>query len=380
MKKYISFAIAITVLATACNNQEELKGLEQLAQERDSLKIVYTSIGTKLKEIDAQIALLDTANQTKGVLVSTQQIGLEKFEHFVEMHGILESEKNVTINAESNGTIKSINVSKGQKVEKGQVLVVLDSDLIQKSIDEVETAYDLANTVFQRQEKLWKQNIGSEIQFLEAKNRKESLDQKLKTLKAQRNLATIKAPFSGIVDDIFPKVGEMASPMTPILRLINGDKFYMTSDVPENYLSVIKNGTDVLVKLPSLNMEVWSKISRVGQYINPNNRTFKIQVNIENKDQLLRPNLLSVMMVKTFGADSAVTVPSAAIQQDVKGIEYVWVVNQNGNTKTAKRIDVKTGLSAKNKTLISEGLTGKEEIIVEGGRGLNDNDKIQTIN
>jgi membrane fusion protein, multidrug efflux system len=380
MKNYISFALAITVLVTACNNHEELKGLEQLAQQRDSLKTVYTSIGDKLKEIDAQIALLDTANQTKGVLVSTQQIGLEKFEHFVEMHGILESEKNVTINAETNGTIRSIRVSKGQKVEKGQVLLVLDSDIIQKNIDEIETAYELANTIFQRQEKLWKQNIGSEIQFLEAKNRKESMDQKLKTLKAQRDMSTVKAPFSGIVDDIYPKEGEMASPMSPLLRLINGDKFYMTADVPENYLSVIKNGTDVLVKIPSLNTEVWSKISRVGQYINPNNRTFKIQVNIENKDQMLRPNLLSVMMVKTFGADSAVTVPSAAVQQDVRGIEYVLVVNQNGSTKTAKRIDVKTGLSAKNKILISEGLTGKEEVIIEGGRGLNDNEKIHTIN
>jgi membrane fusion protein, multidrug efflux system len=376
MKKFLPFLFSI--LLFACNNeQDRQENLKSLYHKRDSLRELFNSVSVQLRDLENTLAQLDTSIQQRSILVSTQQIEPKKFEHFIEIHGVVESEKNAVINAETSGIIKSIRVNKGQKVEKGQVLVVLDADLIQKNIEEVETAYELANTLFQRQEKLWKQNIGSEIQYLEAKNRKQSLEQKLTTLRAQRDMAIVKAPFSGIVDEIFPKEGEMASPMAPLLRIINGEKFYVTADVPEGYLNSIKTGNEVHAKFPSINKEIRSKIDRVGQFINPSNRTFKIQINLDNSAGELRPNLLSVMMVKTFESDSAIVVPSGAIQQDASGVEYVFVVQRNSPATFAKRVNVKTGRSAKGATMIESGLNGTEELIIEGARGLKENEKIE---
>jgi membrane fusion protein, multidrug efflux system len=380
MKKYILPLAACFLIACNGNENSEGNSTANLYRERDSLREVFSAVSDRLKEVETQLALLDTSAQGSRIPVSTILLEPEKFEHFVEVHGVVESEKNVTINAETNGIIKSLKVKKGQAVEKGQVLAFLESEIIQRNIDEVETAYNLAETVFQRQEKLWQQNIGSEMQYLEAKNRKESLEQRLKTLKAQRDLSVVKAPFHGVVDEIFMKEGEMAGPMAPLLRLINNDNYYMTADVPENYLSFIKSNTDAVVKIPSLNMVINSKISRVGQFINPNNRTFKIQINLDNKEMMLRPNLLTVAELKTFEKDSAAVVPSGAVQQDQKGNEYVFITVKNGNATVAKRVDVKTHLTTNNKTLITEGLKGTEEVIVEGARGLKDNDKIEIAN
>jgi membrane fusion protein, multidrug efflux system len=379
MKKYILPLAAWMLIACNGNESPENTNLTDLIQQRDSLRTVFEDVSVKLKAVEEQLALMDTSAQSAGIPVTTVLLEPEKFQHFVEVHGVVESEKNATINAEANGIIKSINVKKGQTVEKGRVLVVLDNELIQKNIEEVETAYSLAENVFQRQEKLWKQNIGSEMQFLEAKNRKESLEQRLKTLKAQRDLSVVKAPFHGVVDEIFMKEGEMASPMAPLLRLINNDNYYMTADVPENYLSSIKTDTDANVKIPSLNLNFKSKISRIGGYINPNNRTFKIQINLDNKEALLRPNLLTVAELKTFEKDSAAVVPAGAIQQDAKGTEYVFIAERNGKTTIARRVDVKTQLTANNRTLVASGLKGSEEVIVEGARGLKDNDKIEVV-
>ncbi|MDQ3191382.1 MAG: efflux RND transporter periplasmic adaptor subunit [Bacteroidota bacterium] len=377
MIKNIVIAAAAIAFTASCNQPDNgNQDLSKLLLQRDSLRGVITSVTEKLKEVENQIALKDTSIQVKSVLVSTTVLKPEKFEHFMEVHGMVQSEKNITMNAEINSVIRSIKVTEGEKVTKGQVLVILDQDIIQKNLAELETAYELANTVFQRQEKLWKQNIGSEIQYLEAKNRKESLEQKQRTLRAQREMAIVKAPFSGIVDEIFPKEGEMASPMSPLLRLMNLDEMHITADLPESYLKTVKKGNQALVKFPSLGTEIDSKISRMGEFINPANRTFKVQIKLDKSSENLKPNLLAVMMIKTFEKDSATVVPSAAIQQDAWGEEFVFIVKKEGDSFYAKKTFVKSGQSYNNKTLIDSGLLGDEIIIIEGARGLKENDKI----
>jgi membrane fusion protein, multidrug efflux system len=379
MKKSIAAILSLVIMSCGSEKQEN-SNLIHLFEIRDSLKSVLNATSVELKEVENQIAELDTSAAERKILVSTQLLEPEVFNHFIEVQGIVESDKNITINSEVNGVIKEIKISKGDVVSKGQILIILDSDVIQKNIDEIETAFDLANNIYERQEKLWKQNIGSEIQYLEAKNRKESLELKLKTLKAQKAMATVKAPFDGVVDEVFSKVGEMASPMMPLLRLINDNKMFTVADVSESHLKTVKNGTDANVKIPALDLVVKSKISRVGNFINPYNRTFRIQVDLENKERLLKPNLLSVISINVFHADSAVVLPSSSIQQDPAGQEYVFVVNKNPGNTTSKRMNVKTGLTTNNRTHILEGLTGKEEVIIEGARGLRENERIEISN
>ena len=268
-------------------------------------------------------------------------------------------------------------VEVGQKVNVGQTLVILDTEIIQKNIDEVKTAYDLVKTLFEKQEKLWQQKIGSEMQYLEAKNRKESLDQKLETLNAQLDKALIKAPFSGIIDEIFPKEGEMANPMFPVLRMVNLDRVYIVSDVSEDYLGKVKVGSFVRAEFPSLETSFKAKINRIGSYINAKNRTFKVYVDLNNKDNILKPNLLSVLNIRDFEQDSAVVVPSNIIQQDASGADFLFIIEKNSETLKAKKIVVKTGKLYKGETMIKNGLKGDEEIIIKGARSIKGGQEIK---
>jgi len=369
--------IPITIFLIACGGGDgENSPLSQLKSQRDSLIIVYDETGEQINLLDQRIAELDTTIQTRRMLVSTQKIERQKFEHFFEVHGVVEAKKNATINADVPGVIKQIMVKEGQQVRKGQSLVLLDTEVIKKNIEEVETSYDLAKTIYERQENLWKQQIGSEIQYLEAKNRKEGLQQKLNTLHAQLKKSVISAPFSGTIDEIFPTVGEMAAPQLPLLRLINLENAYIVSDVSENYVSKVSSGNYARVNFSSLD-NTWldARVSRVGQYINPNNRTFKVRIELDNNDnRMLKPNLLAIIRIMDYKQDSAIVVPSKFIQQDAGGNNYLFIV-ENGST--AKKVEVVTGMSYEGKTLIKSGLKGDEEIVLEGARSIKDGETVE---
>ena len=369
--------ILIATFLIACGRGDgENSPLIELQSQRDSLVTVYDEVGEQISLLEQRIAELDTTIQTRRMLVSTQKIERQKFEHFFEVHGVVEAKKNAIINAEVPGTIKQIMVNEGQHVRKGQSLVLLDMEVIRKNIEEVETSYDLAKMVYERQENLWKQQIGSEMQYLEAKNRKEALEHKLSTLQAQLKKSVITAPFAGTIDEIFPKVGEMAAPQLPLLRLINLENAYIVSDISENYVSKVRKGNYARVNFSSLD-NTWldAKVSRVGQYINPNNRTFKIRIELDNYDnKMLKPNLLSIIRIRDFEQDSAIVVPSKFIQQDAYGNNYMFIV-ENGSI--AKKVGVVTGISYEGKTLIKSGLKGDEYIVLEGSRSIKDGEILE---
>lgn len=373
MNKILTLAAFASLYACSSHDNTDLG---KLMHERDSLKEVHSDVEDKIKTLDEQIAKLDTTIKKRLVLVTTQKLQKQKFEHYFDAHGVVESERNVTLNAEMGGLVRQINIEEGATVSEGEVLIVLDTDVIQKSIDELETAYELAKTVFARQESLWKQNIGSEIQYLEAKNRRDGLEQKLKTLKAQKDMSVIRAPFSGVVDDIMVKQGEMANPMFPVVRLVNLSSVYINADISESYIGKVKQGSEVKVNFPSLGEERMYKVNRTGNFINPNNRTFKIRIEIENKDQALKPNLLAVLNIRDFEADSAIVLPSMAIQQDANGNDFVFIAESN-SSQVAKKIKVKSGKSYMGKTMITEGLEGDEEVILDGARSIKDGEFIE---
>lgn len=358
-----SLSLKLKELKTKMNDSKQAS----ISQLRVWLKARNDAFNERISAIDKQLADLE-GKVTRVAFVSSLQLSPQKFEHYFETYGSIESGQNVTINLEAPGTINSINVEVGQRVVKGQTLASIDSEVLRQSINEVQTSLDLALTVFEKQEKLWKQDIGSELQYLETKNRKESIEQKLKTLNSQLAMYTVRAPFEGIVDEVFYKVGGMGNMMTPLLRLINLGDMYLVADVSEDYLGTVVPGVSVIATFSGSKDEYLATVSRTGSFIKANNRTFKIYVDLDNTKGILKPNLLGILNIKDFEQDSATVVPTSTIQQDAKGQEYVYVLEQEGEKLIAIKTPVTTGMSYGTETLIVEGLAGDEEIVLKGGR------------
>jgi len=344
MKKII-FISSIALLTACGNNQEENKNNSTSTDSTSSLPIV-----------------------------STEQINLSSFEHFFEIQGTVRSEQEALINPEFAGTIKTINVQVGDRLTKGQTIATINTDVVQSNLLELKKNLEMVTLVYEKQKNLWEQKIGTEIQFIEAKTRKESLEQSVKTMETQLSKGTVVAPFNGVVDDVFVKIGEMANPAMPIARMVNLDHMYAVTEIPESYLGVVKNGTEVQVKIAQLNYNKRAKISRMGSYIEPNNRSFKAQIDLDNTSQSLLPNLITNVQIRDYYKDSVIVVSSAGILQDAQGNNFVYTI---GTDMIAKKTTIKTGKSFNGKTVVDEGIKVGETIVIDGARGINENDKVQ---
>jgi membrane fusion protein (multidrug efflux system) len=271
-------------------------------------------------------------------------------------------------------------VREGQQVAKGTLLMTLDGAIVARNIDEVKTQLELATALFEKQSRLWKQQIGSEVQYLEAKNRKESLETRLATLQSQFNLTRIRAPFDGVIDEIFPKKGELVGPATPVIRLVNLKEVHINSDVSERYVGQLKKGTPVIVEIPNTGLIFESEVMQVGQYIKPDNRTFRIQVRVPNQEGLFKPNLLASVRIRDYQVDSAVTIPNSLLLQTPEGNDFVFVVKGgNGQSASVHKTIVKTGRSYSGRTEILEGLDKGATIVEKGARSVKDGQRVQVI-
>ena len=358
--------------------EEEMNNAKQasITRFRKWLKSRNDAFNEKITAIDKQLADLE-GKVTKVTLVSSHQLSPKKFEHYFETYGSIESGQNVSVNIEAPGIINRINVEVGQKVSMGQTLAVLDSKVLQNTIDEVQTSLNLATTVFEKQEKLWNQEIGSELQFLEAKSRKEGMEERLNALETQRDMYIIKAPFSGVVDEIFYKEGEMGNMIIPLLRLINLREVYLVADISEQYIGTVVPGVSVIAVFPTSDSAYQATISRSGSSIKASNRTFKIYVDLKNANGLLKPNLLGVLHIKDFEKDSATVVPTSTIQQDALGQEFVYVLQRGDERIFALKTPITTGLTYGNETMVVKGLKGAEEIVLKGARNIKDGQEVK---
>jgi RND family efflux transporter MFP subunit len=373
MKLFSILAIALAILASC---EQSVEGeLDKLKAERDSLKEVRFEIDEKIFALETQIAKIDSTADQK--LVTTYQARRDTFRHFFEVYGVVETDFAATLYAESNGVIEQIRVKEGQEVRKGDILAKQDDEIVNKNIREVETQLDLATTLFEKQKKLWEQNVGSEVQYLEAKNRKESLESTLATLREQKNKASVRAPFDGVIDKIYPKVGELAAMGTPIIRLVNLDQLYLTADVSERYITDIEEGDDVKIIINRKDT-VLSKISRIGKYVNPTNRSFEIRVEINEQLNQLRPNSLVVLQINDHIENDAILVPSSIIMQDGKGKDYVYVLGTDKNNfQVASKRSVSTGMSYEGMTVVKSGVEQSDKLIDKGSRSVRDGDRVE---
>jgi len=373
MKKIFLLTL-ITTLIVSCGNKNELpKGIQELNSRKTAIKSQIDSLNKKLKRIEKQLAKLDTVKKLAIVTSITPRI--TDFKHYIEVQGTVKADKSVEIHPEMGGTTIRIYVKEGQKVYKGQTLAQLDASVINNNIAQLKTQLNLAKTSFERQGRLWKQKIGSEMQYLQAKAQKESLENNLNVLYAQANKMKIIAPFSGTIDEIFGKVGAIASPQMPFLRVINLSKVYLESEITETYLKDIKKGTEVVIYFPSLSKEITSKISQVGNFINPNNRSFKTRVDINNRDKTIKPNLLADVKVKDFEANG-ITIPSYIIQKDQNNNTFVYTLQKKDATYKVVKKDITVAKEYNNESFISDGLTAEDLVIDKGARTVQNNDEV----
>lgn len=378
MKKLVYLSLFITLLAACSQQSVKVEGeLGTLIQKRDSIKAMKDSISTVLAAYEAKIAALDTNKKLQ--LVTLQETKTQTFEHYFTVYGEVNTDRMAMVNTETQGKLESIKVQEGDRVSKGQVLAVQNADVIRKNIAELENRLELAQTVFERQERLWKKNIGSEIEYLRAKNDRDALKKSLQTAQEQLSMAVVKAPFSGVVDEVFPKEGELAAPGSPLLRLINLDDVYIKADVSENYIGKVKEGDTVEVKIPNADNEIIrTTVARIGDFINPANRTFKIRLNIPNKKGDLKPNMLAEIHIRDYVNDSTVVIPENLILLGAQDKRYVFVATLGeDDLAEVKKQPVQVGLMYKNNVEILKGLSGGEFIVDKGARSIQAGEFVQ---
>lgn len=357
MKKMLIIAILIPLLFS-CSKKEEKSKEKQLIDLRTELATLKIKITKLDKELNPPTKQLTT-------FVVFEELQKSEFKHYIEVTGSVKADKNISISPETSGNIISIDVLEGQYVNKGTILGRLNTAQIERSIEEIKINLDLAKIKFQRQANLWKQNIGSEMQFLNYKSQKEALERKLDATNAQLNLAIIKAPFAGTIDEIFQRKGEIANPQKPFLQLVNIQQIYIEADVSENHLAKIKKNDQVDINFPALDKNIKAKISRISNIIDPANRSFKIKINIRNINNTIKPNLTSTIKLVDFHKLEAIVVPSIIVKKDFKG-DYIYIAMKKNNKYIAHKQYIETELAYNNKSLIKSGLNIGDLIITEG--------------
>ncbi|MDR6570342.1 RND family efflux transporter, MFP subunit [Chitinophaga ginsengisegetis] len=372
IKKYSFLIPFITLVLAACGGGgNKAEQLEKLKQE----KVKYNeNIDKKIAALEKEVGVKDTtAQKMKDVTVTA--ITDTIFEHYIDVQGSVDARENVNVSARVPGVITNIFVREGQAVKQGQTLAQVDDQVLRANMAELRTQMDLANTLFEKQKNLWSQKIGSEVQYLNAKNQKESLERKMATLQDQQSQTRIIAPISGTVDAVIAKVGDNAAPGAPAFRVVNANNLKVTANVAEAYAGLLKSGDAVILSFPDINREIRSTIGFASRTIDPLSRTIKVEVPLK-PDAGLRPNMIARIRIVDYTAKNAVVIPVSVIQY-TSGKPYVMVA-QNANGKmVAQRKTIDMGRTYNDKAEIKSGLTTGDKIITTGFQGLNDNDLIK---
>jgi len=357
-KNIALFALLLTVIA-ACKNdkQNDLIKLNKAKQELDNQ---ITKLEQEIKKDTSIITPTDN-----GTSVLVEKVTLKKFEHYIEVHGRLDGEENVQLFPKGQGSVKQVFVKTGSKVQKGQTIAALDAAALEKSLDQLKTQYDLANEMFERQKKLWDQNIGSEMQYLQAKSQKEALENGVASLEEQLENMKIKSPINGTVEDLPLKVGMSVSPAMPVATIINFSSLKVVAEVSETYSTRVKTGDSVTVIFPDLNTQILTTVSSASNYISPINRSFKIEVRFPGLQTNYKANMIAVLKIVDYKNDKAIAIPVNLIQTDTKG-NYVYVVENKADKKVAIKKYIEQQLSYNGLVEISSGLTQGDLLITAG--------------
>ena len=388
MKKLI--LILIVGLTLASCGGEKNKSVETLVEsgtitelraKKDEIASTQKEITAQLKQLDQAISKLDTIK--KIPLITTFQAKDAVFNHYLELQGNVQTKQNVIIYPEMSGLLTQVYVREGQAVSKGQLLARVDDGGMAQQVAQLQIQADLAKTTFERQERLWNQKIGSEIQYLQAKSAYEGQQKVVQQMQSQLAKTSIRAPFSGIVDDIITEQGTVVGAgQSQIIRIVNLKDMYIETDVPESYISNVTKGKKVVVEFPVLGKTVDATVRQAGNFINPANRTFKVEIAVPNKDKSIKPNLTARLRINDYTNEKAILIPQSIISENAEGEQYIYVVNNKteNNEAIAQRVIIETGKTQGDVIEVIKGIEGGAEIVQEGARSVRDGQPVKVIN
>ncbi|HIP36678.1 MAG TPA: efflux RND transporter periplasmic adaptor subunit [Crocinitomix sp.] len=378
MKHTLIILISFLILFSCEKEVKEIPiptSIEGLKLEKTKQEKVKDSISSIIVRIEGKLTELDTVKQLYKV--NTLTITPSHYEHFISIQGNTKTDKNITIRPLASGLITKVFVKEGQRVSNGQTLFQIDDATLRNSIFEVQNMLKLAQTSYDRQKRLWDQKIGSEMQYLQAKNNKENLENKIKTLNSQLRNYKVRAPFTGIIDDLIANKGDLASPQTPLAQLVNLNNMYIESDVSENFLTSIKKGSKAIVNFASISKKVTTKISQVGNNISPANRSFKVRINVQNKNGMIKPNLLADIKIKDVDVKNAIVIPTNLIQMDGNGNKFVFTVTKKDEKNIVTKKLIKVESTYGENSYVSKGLTKEDILINEGSRNVSSEQEVE---
>ena len=377
MKKIILIA-TISALLFSCGKKEENANIDSLIASKNlvSIKAKRAELQTQLTQLDNAIAELDV-KKTDEALVTLETVKDTVFSHYLEVQGNVNTKENLIIYPQFAGILNTVNVIAGQKVSKGQVLGTIDDGGLSQQLAQLENQLALAKTTFERQKRLWDQKIGSEIQYLQEQTNMVSQQKAVSQMKAQLAKTRVIAPFNGVIDELIAERGQVVGPGQGLMRIVNLNNMFVSTTVPESYIGKLKVGTEVSVYLASLGKSFNGKIRQVGNNINPNNRSFGIEVSVPNTDNLLRPNQVAKLKITDYTSSKAVVVPSNVIQEDAEGNQFVFEVTAiKDKTGIAKKVIVKVGKTSDNFTEILSGLEPKTMVVGDGVKTVSEGMKL----
>jgi membrane fusion protein (multidrug efflux system) len=387
MKKSILF-IGLSFLMFRCGQPSEVRkenvsspsSLEALQVQKDKLTQQINTATTALEEVNAAIDQM--TNNEKRVLVTALAVEAVNFEHTIEVQANVKTRQNLDLYPEYNGKLVSIYVKEGQSVKKGAPLAKIDDAGLKEQLDQIKLQLNLAETTFERTERLWNQKIGSEMMYLEAKTRYEAQKKQLAQMRRQLAKTKIYAPFNGTIDQVFANQGANVAPgVTPILRIVNLNSMYVEADVPENYLTSVTKGSKAVVEIPVLGQSQITRIRQTGSYIQPSNRTFRVEAPLDNPNGDIKPNLVAKLNVIDYTNPEALMVPRRILRQNAEGVYFVFALsNSEGeNSYAAEQRFVELGKSKNEMIEITQGISQGDLLIDEGVSLLEPNQKVKRI-
>ena len=385
MKNFILNLSIILVISCGPKNSkstEEILATNDytlIQKRKGEIKTQINDLKFKLNRLDNVLEKIDTDKNL--FLVSAIKLKSKNFSHYLNFQGSLDTDQNVVIYPELPGLLKNIYVKQGEKVKKGQIIAKISDNGLTDQLEQLKLQRNLAKTTFERQQKLWDQKIGSEIQYLQAETNFKSLEKKISQMRDQEGKTRILAPFDGTIDDIIADIGSNLAPgLTPILRIINIDQMKVSAEIPEIHIPYIKQNKNVKIYVPILDKQILGKISSVGNFINPNNRSFNIEIKLLNKSNELKPNMTVSLEINDYQNDSAILIPSKDILEDEEGNFYVYklVIDSNENYKSNK-VMIQKGKAYNNMTEIKSGLKENDLIINDGLRQVEDGQIVKVI-
>ncbi len=388
MKKIYTIII-LTLILTSCGTDKKksveaviaTNNLEEIRAKKEQLISKEIEIVEQLNLLEEKIEELDTTKRVP--LISTFIAKEEVFYHYLELQGNVSTKDLLVIYPEYSGILTKVYVKEGQRVSKGQTLAKIDDGGLSQQLSQLQIQTDLAKTTFERQERLWNQNIGSELQYLQAKSNYEAQQQAVNQVQIQLDKTIVKAPFSGTIDDVISEQGSVVAPgQSQLMRIVNLNNMYIETNVPESYISSITKNKKVEVSFPVLGKTVYAKVRQAGDYINPANRTFKVEIAIPNKDKSIKPNLTAKLKINDYTNEKALLIPQSIISEDANGQQYIYVIKdkKENNQGVAERAIIKTGKTQGDVIEVLSGIVHGAEIIQEGARRVEDGQTVQVEN